>query len=255
MGSRLLLSGVPQARPLLGGGMQRRTLFGGLRSSLLEGLVGYWKLDEASGNAIDSHWTGRNLTDNNTVTSAAGKINDARSFASASSEFFSRASDADLSTGDVDFTCATWVFITDKTAFRDVISKSGAATGDEFALFYHVTDDRFAFHIRENGTGSFLRANATDLGSPSTSTWYFLVGWYQASNNTVHVKANDGADNSAAGGNGTIATNENFYIGTYRGGSSLWNGRIDEAAFWKRLLTSAEMTLLYNNGNGLTYPF
>src|SRR4029077_17083863 len=40
---------------------------------LLINLVSYWKLDEASGNAIDSHGT-NHLTDVNTVASAAGKI-------------------------------------------------------------------------------------------------------------------------------------------------------------------------------------
>ena len=32
-------------------------------------------------------------------------------------------------------------------------------------------------------------------------------------------------------------------------------GRIDEVGFWKRVLTSAERSLLYNGGVGLTYPF
>lgn len=46
-------------------------------SALLTSLSGYWNLSESSGNAIDNHTTGNDLTDTNTVTAAAGPGNDA----------------------------------------------------------------------------------------------------------------------------------------------------------------------------------
>jgi hypothetical protein len=33
------------------------------------------------------------------------------------------------------------------------------------------------------------------------------------------------------------------------------DGRIDEVGIWKRVLTAAERTQLYNGGLGYTYPF
>ena len=71
--------------------------------ALTDSLISYWKLDEASGNATDSHGT-NTLTDTNTVTSVAGKINTARYFTNANTEFFTLADNASLSTGDIDFT-------------------------------------------------------------------------------------------------------------------------------------------------------
>ena len=34
-----------------------------------------------------------------------------------------------------------------------------------------------------------------------------------------------------------------------------WDGRIGPVAFWKRVLSSDERALLWNQGNGLAYPF
>ena len=41
----------------------------------------------------------------------------------------------------------------------------------------------------------------------------------------------------------------------YSGSFGYFNGRIDSVGFWKRVLTSAERTALYNSGNGLEYSF
>ena len=62
----------------------------------LTNLVSYWKLDEASGNALDAHGT-NTLTDSNTVTSAAGKIGDSRHFTRTVPEYFTIADNASLS--------------------------------------------------------------------------------------------------------------------------------------------------------------
>mgnify|MGYP000494069415 CR=1 FL=1 len=45
-----------------------------------------------------------------------------------------------------------------------------------------------------------------------------------------------------------------FTIGAEHGGSSnVSNATVDEAAFWKRALSAADVTTLYNSGNGLAY--
>jgi hypothetical protein len=37
--------------------------------------------------------------------------------------------------------------------------------------------------------------------------------------------------------------------------TQLFKGKIDELGLWDRLLTSNEISTIYNNGNGLSYPF
>ncbi len=60
-------------------------------SALSNGLVGYWKTDESSGNAADSSGNSLTLTNNATVTYTAGKFANAGTFVAASSQYLSTA--------------------------------------------------------------------------------------------------------------------------------------------------------------------
>ncbi|EKD91103.1 MAG: hypothetical protein ACD_30C00045G0003 [uncultured bacterium] len=60
-------------------------------NALSNGLVGYWKMDESSGNAADSSGNSLTLTNNATATYTAGKFGNAGTFVAASSQYFSTA--------------------------------------------------------------------------------------------------------------------------------------------------------------------
>ncbi len=60
-------------------------------AALSNGLVGYWKLDESSGNAADSSGNSLTLTNNNTTAYAAGKFGNSASFTAASLMYLSTA--------------------------------------------------------------------------------------------------------------------------------------------------------------------
>ncbi len=61
------------------------------KQSLSDGLVGYWKMNEASGNASDSSGNAITLTNNGTTTYAAGKFGNGSEHVPASSQHFSTA--------------------------------------------------------------------------------------------------------------------------------------------------------------------
>lgn len=61
-------------------GSTLRTQGGTLPDALSNGLVGYWKMEESSGNMSDSSGNGRTLTNNGTITFTAGKFANAGSF-------------------------------------------------------------------------------------------------------------------------------------------------------------------------------
>ena len=65
--------------------------------SLTTNIVAYWKFDESSGNAMDSTGNGNTLTNVNTVTYSAGKINNGANFVAASSQYFSATAAAPAS--------------------------------------------------------------------------------------------------------------------------------------------------------------
>lgn len=43
--------------------------------------------------------------------------------------------------------------------------------------------------------------------------------------------------------------------GAFEGANRHMNGDIDEIGIWSRIITSGEVTSLYNSGAGLAYPF
>lgn len=220
-------------------------------SGLNAGLVAFWKLDEVSGARADS--VGANhLTDNNTVTqAAAGKVGSAAQFTAASSESLSIADNAAVSTGDIDFSFAAWVYLDSKGADRVILGKAGATT--EYLLRYVSSSDRFQFYCANGASNGNVLANV--LGSPALATWYFIVVWHDATANTLNIQVNNGTTNGTFYSAGVADGANGFRLGAQDNNVDYWNGRIDAVGFWKRLLSGAEVTSLYNSGNGREYPF
>jgi hypothetical protein len=223
--------------------------------SLLTSLISYWKLDEASGTAIDAHST-NNLTDNNSVGSATGKIGNARSFTAASLQFLSHVSNNFFQAGDIDFTFTAWVKLTSKTNVWPIVAKWDDVAGNnanEYTLFYNSGSDRFVFQVEDSSdvTGT---VTANNFGSPSIGTWYFVVVWHDSVNNNINIQVNDGTADTTSWTTGTRTSSANFKIGTWDNPDAgrYLDGLVDEVGFWKRVLTSQERT---NLSNVLAYPF
>lgn len=227
-------------------------------STLLTDIVAAWHLDEASGARADATGRGNNLTDNNTVTQAAGKIGNAAQFTRANSEYLSREDNADLTMGDIDFTFAAWFYLDSKPvgAAQAILSKYSGGGQDCYELYYWETPDRLRLLVSSTGANQ-VEVVAAAFGSPALSTWHLVVAWHDAANDTINIQVDDGAVNSVAHALGVFAGNAQFRIGAvqFGGGSHFWDGRIDAAHIWKRVLTAAERTELYNAGNGREYPF
>jgi len=224
--------------------------------SLLTSLVSYWNLNETSGTRSDAHST-NDLTDNNFVTSNTGILGNAGQFTRADNEFLSHVDNADLSTGDIDFTFTAWVYLDDKTTHQRIITKLNTVGNNrEYIVGYDLSANRLFFIVYHDGTGgSATQVDADNLGSPSTATWYFVVCWHDATANTLNIQVNNGTADSAAHSTGSFDGTATFNIGAQQSANQWWNGRIDEVGFWKRTLTAGEKTSLYNSGSGFAYPF
>ncbi len=221
-------------------------------NTLLQGLESYWKLDEASGSRADSVG-GNTLTDSGSVGQAVGKVGSSAQFVRASSKSLLHSDNASLSTGDIDFTLACWCYIDSKSGNSPMISKLDAAPNFEH-LFYHANGtDRFTFAVSPAGS-TLSSVAATTFGSPSLATWYFVVAWHDSVNNTLNIQVNNGTVDSVSYSSGVFNSAANFYIGKH-GNGEFWDGRIDEALFYKRVLTAPERTQLFAGGSGTTYPF
>ena len=236
--------------------------------ALTDSLVSYWKLDESSGNAADS--VGSNtLTNNNTVTYEAGKINNAAHF-NGSNQSLS-ITDASQSGLDITgaLTIAGWINLdalpTGAYTFWSIASKwQSSGNQRSYNLAYYVDGDdsdkrKFFLTIVENGIAddSELFSTQQEL---STGTWYHVAGVItpgSPATGNIYLNGSDVTsgftDNTAASiHNGTAP----FGLGALVGNSTNFlDGLIDEIGIWSRALSGSEISELYNGGTGLSYPF
>lgn len=218
--------------------------------SLLTNLVSYYRLDESSGDALDARGT-NTLADHGSCGTAAGKAGTARSF-DGSTQYLAHADNADLSTGDVDFTIACW-FKTATTVRGCLVGKDvdSPANSRDYTLDVFTAAPRF--YINGGTTGGALVA----APSVSTGTWYHVVAWHDSVNDELGICLNAGTPTTAAtGGVAPQDSAAEFRIGAraYSGVEDFFTGSIDEVGFWKRVLTPSERASLYNGGAGLAYP-
>lgn len=207
-------------------------------NSLRRNLVAFWKLGEAGGTRYSSKSPG---------------IGPAAQFTSANTESLSKTSNASLVTGNIDFTIACWVYLDSESGVMIPLSKLAAVSDVEYEFGYNNATDRFAMTYT-NGDAVSVVANT--FGAVSTGTWYLLIGWYDATADTLNITVNNGAVDSLADGGVKPPGNLTGLLGIgIRGadGTYPWNGRIKGVALWKKVLSAAERTTLYNNGNGLAY--
>lgn len=226
-----------------------------MASTLLDDLVAFWPLTEASGQRNDVHNRGHHLTDVNTVLSATGLGNQglAADFERTNNEYLSLAAHADFDVGDaVSWTMQFWLNLEDKgSADRNVVARPNA-----FRLKYDQGSDRFQFALLNGSNSTVNNYNMANFGSPSIGTWYHFLIWNDATNNLMGVRVNDQfEDTNANGTTGSTGNGQILYIGSSQSVNNPWDGLMWGVGFWMRLLTSAEKTRLFNAGRGLKYPF
>jgi len=218
-----------------------------IRSVLADSsLLGFWKLDETSGARIDVSGNGRNLTPSETITTVPGPFG-------GSCAAFRRTGYLQNSVLTPTFTGTTitaslWVRLLtlEEGSFMTQWSGGGwlnlgsSPSGLRFG-FGHDCLDRIIVPV-------------------STGTWHHVTQSWDGNQIRVTVDGSEYTLNKAnMPENPPRLTNANapFDIGcsdTWNG-SSRANADICCVGMWKRALSAAETTALYNNGAGLSYPF
>lgn len=227
--------------------------------SLKTGLVAYWKMDEASGNRSDSV-ASHTMTDNNTVASIAGKISNAGDFTPANSEFLNASDHADFDFTTA-FTLQTWINIDNLTTDIAIATKWDHNTQESWAFQSDSTNSDeikmfIADALNDGGANNVRTTNANLL----VDTWYHIITIYDGSQGVSdRVKFYRNTTQLTTSVTGTIATslqNSTADVRLGKFGGTLdryFDGLIDEVGLWNRVLTSNEISQLYNSGNGLSF--
>lgn len=201
------------------------------------GIVSYWKLDESSGNAIDSKGS-NTLTDNNTVGSATGIVGNARDFESSNSEYFSisHASQTGLDIAS-DMTLSGWINLESNTGLSQLIMAKDSVT-DGYGMVVSSALKGYAF-IGSNGA----------LGSTTlpTSAWVYITATYDNSFNRIYI--NSALDGSTANTTNPSTASDPFYMGVASPSLALYfDGLMDELVIAQRYFREEEIKTSYVKG-------
>lgn len=218
---------------------------------IVDSLVAFWDMDEASGPRADAHGS-HTLADNNTVTSTTGKVGTSALFVKANTEYLNEDDTAGLSASNRDFMICGWVYFETVGAEAYLLSKgtSVSAAGLEYRLYSNA-----AGGINSSvSNGSAIRTATVTL-PVTTATWYFIEGWYDTADSKPHVRINRGtaATSVSALTGGPQDTAGHFRFGASSALSAYLDGRLDSWGFWDRILSSDELDELYNAGAGVAY--
>lgn len=227
-----------------------------MSTALKKQLIEYWPLDEASGTRRGA-FRGLDLTDNNTVTGNPGTCGSlASQFASANTEYLSRVSE-DVFNPQGSFTFSTWVYMDSKPTNSTILSKYEASAGTSYWLLHEGGSDRFSLYVSPNAAGSGqVNLLASSFGSPSLSTWYFIIFSVNKQDQRLEISVNNGTMNTTSFTSDVYVSTSPFRIGNWQHSVEYpWNGRIQRVGFWDRLLSAEEKTFIYNSGCGKDWPF
>lgn len=213
--------------------------------ALTDGLIGYWKMDDNSNDALGS----RNGSDTS-MTYSTGKINNAGVF-NGSSSAVTIANHTSLF--PTSLTVSLWINFTTVQQNKHIFTLQNANDSPYLGFSIFVEDSA-------NGKKIWSATRSTSFGWVASTNnlndgnWHHVVVTFDSGTHTMWV---DGTQNSQNTGKTLVwDTGANLMFGkfyNYAGG--YYNGKLDEVGYWDRALTSDEIATLYNSGSGTAYPF
>jgi hypothetical protein len=220
-------------------------------STLLENILAYWKLDEASGNAIDQPGSA-DLTVTGATQHVAGKLGYAVSFDGTNDFLGSIDATFELQT----FSVAAWVKTTQTGETSGIIDNyrwggygwsveiGGEWDNDGLAVFHLNNADVNELNLYKYPGGTSIR----------NGNWHLIIATFNGS--TANLYVDNTLEATSAWAHTIVYHAENILtLGSRNGYELFFAGTIDEAGIWTKVLSSDERTTLWNSGTGITYPF
>jgi len=218
--------------------------FGG-SPTLETGLVSYFSL--SSDGALADEKGDNDLTNSNATYSSSGLIGGCYAF-NGSTSYLSNTNPATaLPTGNSDRTINYWMKGSSYHDLKCPIGYGNGATNGLFSVFEWGNDFCIDFQ------GPYWSGGA-DSSALYDGDWHMVTITFTQSDYKARVwidgslAATDGARSA------TNTVSDNIVFGRKPIASErYWTGSICESGWWSKVLTSDEVTALYNSGAGLTY--
>jgi len=225
----------------------------GANTQFIGNAVSWWTMDEASGTRADSITaSGNDLTDNNTVGSAAGLWSNAADFENADADYLniSNASQTGLDATGAYSVAFYWKpeSITNNHGFFTTVNESNSNYGRRF--HWQTTNEFSLQHRMSGGTGT-----VTWSFTPTAGTGYLVALSFNETNDTAELfvdgisyGAQSIRSNDTTGGDGFRMSGATTVTGS-------WNidGLIDEYYYQSTPLDYGNVLDLYAGGDGIPY--
>lgn len=206
---------------------------------LADSPVGYWKMDEASGNIADSSGNAQTMTVSGTPTYRAtgpGTGNFGVTFVSASSQVFTRtdAGTSVFDTGDT-FSLEVWY---KRSAVQGVV-QTFLCKGTNTWRFYIGTDNKLNLD-KTNAAGSLVKSSGAIT---DTTTWHHCVVTKTGATRAMYL---DGVDVSAVGVDATMVDgNGDMLIANGAAAGQFLDGSLSHVAVYNTALSAARVAAHY----------
>jgi len=220
-------------------------------SYLVTDLVAYYKLDETSGTTAYDSLGNYNGTNTGATVNKTGKIGQCYDFENLNSDYINLNNGATLGddldlTGD--FTISAWINLesfAQSPYYNIIVGKR-----------IDVENYQLAFRVSSSGKLNLL-TNGGVISSTGTlittgSFYHVVVTRDNDGNTTFYLNGNSDSSSSSLS---ISHLNTNLYIGRAERDFNAFDGKIDEVGIWSRALNATEVSDLYNNGIGFSYPF
>ena len=216
--------------------------------ALIDNLVSYWSFDS---DASDDH--GSNDGSVSGASNVAGKVSNSYNF-DGFNDYITVSDDSSLDFATSDISISFWMNW-DVQENRYIIIKQPDEYNNLGWGFRMTAAYKPAFEI-DDGTDHFDIQGATAL---STGTWHHVVVVIDrdnASNCKMYVDGSDdtGTTNGTITDVGDISNTDDVYIARdAKENFVYYDGQLDEIGIWDKVLSSSEVTELYNSGDGIGY--
>jgi hypothetical protein len=241
--------------------------------TLTNGLLAYWPLN-SSGTRADSTGNGEAMLQSGVISTVPGFGNfpSVSLWPGTNGNYLATASGLWLPTGS--FTLAAWVNIVPASGLQEyslMSSLSSTGNGSGFELYAQTLNNPPNFQANFNLL-IYPSYNVDQYGYVVTPNvnylagYYFVVCTYNSTTKDMAISVNGSTPTGTAFSKGSqnpsgyTQSGQPVNLGeplTDPGGTTLlaYSGNMAGAGIWNRVLSQSEIVQLWNNGNGLVYPF
>ena len=246
------------------GGIKGGGRKGGIQGSLgKENLVSWWTMDEdTTADRVDSQG-GNDLTPvAGGVPNQTGVRGNEADFNGSTHYMLNNSFSKALGKGDNDWSWAGWITLDAAPGGTDIDTFFSLTDGNPTTVgqicYYLTYDDALdAFTLKFHTSTNQYNVSASTYGAASVGTRVFFYVYHDALNNEAGISINNGVIDTTAIASGTPnSVGDTFEVGRHSASATYLQyveGAVDELCHFDKILSTDDVTFLYQSGKGVTY--